>query len=384
MKTGLGWFFRTRTRRALVGLVILLVVLRIVAPFVILTQLNDKLAQFSPIYRIHIDDLSLGILRGAYRIEGLTGDLKKNNQNFLKIDMIDVSVAWRELIRGHILTDVVIDGPEFILMKDLTETAAGDPKESKKAGEKAGSTLFPVRVERLDVHNGSFEYSELKWLPPGQRLRVTSIDGRVSNLTPSEALPFALMNFHGTILDSAAIKVIGRADTLRKPLAWETDIELREFDLVKANPMLLRLLPFSFTAGKLDLYSELRSENGRLEGYAKPFLKKVRVLPRNGEYKGIKHFFFEIGGALGNVLLRNSDEKSLAAKIPFIYENGEFKLEKATTLATLFEHGFEGGIPAGIEDNLNLKEPAKGTRDYSKDPPEIKVEDLKKSTQGGS
>src|SRR4051812_14653291 len=89
--------------------VILLVVIRMLAPAFILKQVNQDLATISPIYSIHIDDLHLSLLRMFYRFTKIEGKLKKSNKQFLSIERIDVAVAWAELLKGRVFTNVEVD-----------------------------------------------------------------------------------------------------------------------------------------------------------------------------------------------------------------------------------------------------------------------------------
>ena len=340
----------------LVALLVLLICVRLVLPGIILKKLNNYLATFSPVYSLHIGDLNLSFLTMSYEFENADAFYKKDGHNFFKVESLQVSIAWRELLRARILTDVRVSGGNFTLSKALIEgskTPEAKPKE--KANEAAGK-LFPVRIALVEIHSSAFDFADFVSQAPATRWRVSEIEAKILNLNPTPHEPLTFFTAQGTLLDSAKFKVAGKAKRLEKPLAWKLDTEIHDFNLVNANPMLMHELPFTFREGKLDVYSELRSQNGLLEGYVKPFLKNVSVLPANDKYKNLRHFAYEVIGALANVILRKSDDKSVATRIAFHREpDGHLKVDTGQAISKVIQHGFEKGLSPSIEDSLDLK-----------------------------
>ena len=100
------------------AVIIVILGIRFVAPLVVLRGLNRYLADFSPIYSGHVDDLNLSLFRGAYRIQGVELRLKapgKQPDRFVYGRAIDVSLDWRELFKGRITTDIEVDRTEIVL-----------------------------------------------------------------------------------------------------------------------------------------------------------------------------------------------------------------------------------------------------------------------------
>ena len=347
--------FKSLWGRILIGIVVLLIAVRIALPIVVLKKLNDYLSGFSPVYSIHINDLRVSLLRMAYSFEDATAIYKKDKSQFFKVESIDVSIAWRELFKGRISTDIAVNGGEFVLTKALLEGSKDPKAKPKDSAKDAAGTLFPVRVSLIEIHNSAFDFADLVKLQPASRWRVSEIEGKVFNFTPTPTEPITFLTVQGTLLDSARFKAVGKLKKLDKPLAWKIDTELRQFDLVATNPILMKELPFTFTAGKLDMYSELRSQNGKFEGYVKPFMNHVTVLPKDNKYAGVKHFLFEIVGAVANVILRRSDDKVLATRVAFHEEDGKMKVDTGQAVSKAIKNGFSEPLKPGIEDSLDLK-----------------------------
>lgn len=348
-------------KKVLIGVLIALVALRVALPHIILTNLNEFLSQFSNVYEAHLDDFDLSIIRGAYRLEGVTMKLKKNGQQFAAADAVDISLSWRELLRARILTDIVIEQADVILVPEIMEITKENSKEAKADAEEAGRKLFPFRISRLDLRQSTLQLSGAFSVPEELRFRITEIGGRLSNITATEQDPIAFATLTGQLLEQGTLKAVAQFDTKAEPMRWNISIELKNFDLTKANPWLKKIGPITFGSGVLDLYSEMDSEKNRLQGYVKPFIKKPDVIGDEGDFKGLKHFGIEIGAAFAGWLFKKSETQTIATKVLFTYEAGKFQWNQSEAITSAISHGFFDKIEPGLENLYNLqKPPAKG------------------------
>lgn len=333
--------------------VFLLVVRAIMVP-VAQKELNKFLATFSPTLYFHMDDLDIHIIRGAYSFDGITGKVKGQKRDFLKIDKVDVSIAWREIFKGKIVTDIEVTGPDFSYTKELQKAIAASPKKEDQATT-AKNKLFPVRVERVDVKDGAVTLDDYPSLEKDKKFNVTNIEGRITNLTADKKFPLSFFNLKATLFGNSVVKTTGHLNTLAKPMEWDFDGEMRGFELKTANNFLKHKVPLTFTKGKLDLYAEAESTHGKIEGYVKPFMKNLDVIKTNEHFKGPKHWFIEVATALGNLILRTSDTKTVATKIPFSMDKGGVHVESGKALDEAIENGFEQKLAPGIEDKYEIK-----------------------------
>lgn len=323
----------------------LLVAIRLVMQPIIHKQLNSFLSQFSPELTFHIDDLDIHLIRGAYVFESVTGKIKESKHQFLSIEKVDTSIAWRELFKGKVVTDIEVTGLDFSYSKALKEVLAKTPK--KEDAKEAKDKLFPVDVVRLDIQNSSLKLDKFP--------AFTRIEGRVTNLLADKDNPLSFLNLKATAFGHSVIKLAGQLKTLEKPMAWSMDGELQGFDLTEANQFLKEKVPLTFTKGKLDVYAEAKSEEGIVEGYVKPFMKNVDIMKVEEHLKGAKHWFIEVIAAIGNLILRTSDKKSVATLIPFTMDKSGVHVDKGKALSKALQHGFEQKLSPGIEDRLKIE-----------------------------
>jgi hypothetical protein len=267
---------------------------------------------------------------------------------------VDVSLAWREMFKGRITTDVEIAGADTVLTSKVIEAFKSAPKKAEKDTRDAAKKLFPVRVERLDLRDSSFEFAELLSIPDSKRWKVTRLNGRISNVTPTEDVPLMFVNLNGALFDASDIKLVAQVNTIAEPVAWDADLELRKFELKEANEWMKRKLPLTFTSGTLELFAEARSIPEGVEGYIKPFLKNADIVADKERFKGFKHFGIEVSVAAANLILRTSSEKTLATKVLFEYSGGEFKINSAKAINDAIKNGFSDPIATGIDDEISL------------------------------
>ena len=357
---------------ALGGLFALLIAARIALPAYMLKKTNDFLADYSKVFVAHIDDIDISFFRMAYRFEGISVKLRQDDFEPLSVGSVDVSLAWRELLRLRILTDIEVKDARVKINPKVSQalTAAADetaakgekPADNKKAGaapeqETIQAKLFPLRIERVDVIDSYADYSPGVDTPAEKRFVMDQTQIRVSNINPNKAGGKTVASFQSRLMNNAKLKGVAQARRAPERTDWDIDAEVRDFRLVQANPFLLEALPFTFTEGNLDVFMEAKSEKGAVIGYIKPFFKNVDVIARKEKFQSVKHFFIEIGVALGNVILQKPKFKSLATKLDFTKAGpgAEFKIDTLGALSNAVEHRLDQPIAPNVEDEIVLK-----------------------------
>lgn len=330
-------------------IIAVLIVFRMILPSILLSQANKYLASFSPTYYLHMEDLDISIIRGAYRFEEVVGKLKGDEKTFLSIKSVDVSIAWREIFRGRIVTDVVTDNLDFLFLKDMSKLS--NPKDE---AVDVKETLFPVSVESVDLRRAQIVFEEYPSLDESSRLKIENINGQITNLKPTEAQQISAFNLSGSLQGSAVMSFIGELNMFVKPMLWDVDAEMKNFNLAKLNPVLIRKLPLTFTKGNLDLYAEAQNDKKMIKGYIKPFIRDIDVVANKEHFKGIKHFGIEILTALGNLILRDSDSKTVATYVDFTYDK-TFNINTSQGISKAIENGWSKKLPPGIENKYQMK-----------------------------
>lgn len=342
-------------------LIALIAVGRIMLEPVLLKKANNELAGLSDVFEFHIGDLDIRILKGAIGLSEITGKDKKTGKEFVSVADVETSIAWRELFKGRVLADVAVSGaglnfsqalvPKFkSFQKEMKEKFAKKEDEPKKDEKEKEA----VRVASLVLTNSSVTFADYPSLKPGESPHLSNIEASVKNLTPIGKAPTSSFDLTATVLDAGKLRSEGELNLLAKPMKWSVDGELLDFDLSSANRFLKKKVPMTFTKGVLDLYAEAKSEDGKIEGYVKPFAENVDMMRTNEDFKGPKHWIIELITATGNFILHAPDKKSVATRIPFEVEGKTVDVDKSQGILKAIQHGFQEKLEKGIEDKFKL------------------------------
>ncbi len=343
-------FFKQKKFYIPFAIVVFLVAFRMVLPQILLHQANKYLSEFSPTYYLHMEDLDISIIRGAYRFEKVRGNLKEDEKRFVSIDSVDVSIAWREIFKGKIVTDIVTEKVDFLFLKDMSKLSVTN---AKKDAQDVKDTLFPVKVETVDLRHARVVFEEYPSLDDASRLRIENINGRITNVTSTKEDPLSDFNMTASLQGSSEFVFIGSLNLTKKPMLWDVDVELKDFDLTTLNKVLKRNLPLTFTKGKVDLYAEAKNNDKTIRGYIKPFIKDIDVVKNDEKFVSLKHFGIEIITALGNLLLRDSDTKTVATYLDFNYD-GKFNVDTGQGISNAIENGFKKKLSPGLENKYHI------------------------------
>lgn len=333
---------------------LLLIALRVTLQPIVHKELNKFLGDFSPTVSFYIGELDLDIFRGAYTFQKVTGTMRDHRHSFLKINEIDVSLAWRELLRGKVKTDIIVNGADFSYTKEVLGALKNMTKE-KDTALSAKEKLFPVKIEKVEINDSHLTFDDYPGLSEKSKFKISAINGLIKNLTPVKENPFSDFFLTAKLPGNTTALTDGRLALLERPIEWNVDTELKGFDLAASNQFLKRKVPLTFNKGTLDLFAEARSKKGITKGYVKPFIDNLDVMKPQEDFKGPKHWLIEAATAIGNFILRAPDTKSLATKVPFSFDKSGFHVDSSEALSKVIEHGFDEKLPRGLENSYDLK-----------------------------
>ncbi|MES2527275.1 MAG: DUF748 domain-containing protein [Bdellovibrionota bacterium] len=334
------------------GVLLFLVALRIALQPFLLGFINKKLATFSPEIEGHVDGLNIGIFRGAFGVEDMTMKLKKNDKEFLQVKEADVSLAWREIFKGNLMADAMVNGVTFTFDERIPAAIKKSlPPEDKSAPKKQP----PLRISRLDWKNVDVILPTDKAYTNQGPFRLSGIEGRVTNLFADSDTPRSFFHVLGKGSGTSSFKAIGSANLLADPLEWDVDAQMQGFTLSSMNRFLLNKVPLTFTKGIFDLYSEVKSEEGKIRGYVKPFVEDLDFIRRDENFKGAKHWLIEVAGAVGNWILEAKRDRTIATKVPFSFDGKKFAIDQSAAVSNVIEHGFDQELSPGVDGNMSMQ-----------------------------
>lgn len=337
----------TSSNWPIIGLTVFffLLILRMLLPSIILRITNSRLQEASPIFAFHVDALQLKIIQGEYNLSGISGVYKDTGEPFLNIKGVSINLPWKEVFNQEFTTDLLIDRLNLVVSKKLVKE--GKEEKNRLAQESPPEEKDPLihlkNIRLLDSTVAVQDYLELKDKDQNEILDI--------NMIFSNTSPVSTFDISASVLGPAPLRVEGIAKLNKKPMEWDANLELLNFQLKKLNPAIREKFEAFIQKGNLDLYGEVISEEGKMNGYIKPFITKLKIdTPEDGfEFKGPGTI-----GILLNELLKDSEEKTLATKISFKYDK-ELEVDIISAIEKAIENKIAENIKPGIEENIGQK-----------------------------
>jgi hypothetical protein len=364
----------TRSRKWLVAVgavVVVLVAARLALPAVVKDYVNDKLATLDS-YEGRVGDIDIHLWRGAYSIDGIEIDKKGGARPvpFFKSAKLDLSVEWRSLWRGSVVSEATFLAPELNLVQSGSKQ--GSQMGSEENWNRRLEELFPFRFNTIEVVDGT-----VRFLAPGistkDAITARNVDGQVTNLTnvvESGKETFADFRITADVLDGAPAKVVGSVNAFAPSPTFDVNMEVKKVKLPKANPWLREYIKADAEAGDFELYMELAAADDKFKGYAKPILQNVDIYrsgePEKNPLKRLWEGFLDFAA---NVL-ENPEADQVAARIPFTGTIKDPETNLFATIASVLRNAFVSAFARSLEGSITLRDVKKNLQGIDPEPRE--------------
>jgi hypothetical protein len=325
-----------RTTKFFIAFVVLLVVARLLLPYFVLRYVNKQLADMGD-YTGHIEDVDIQLIRGAYQIDDLR--IRKVNgkikEPFLYIPKTDLSIEWKSLFKGKLVSEVEAYEPEL-------NFAFSDDEASSQTGAEVDWTsylkdLLPIDINRFAVINGTVNLTSLITRPRAD-ISMKNFQGEIKNIRNVEdktnKLPSPVVATGNVPGYGGALNFSANMNLFKVFPDFDYNMEFTELQLVKLNPLAREYANLDFERGTMSVYSEMAMLDGKLNGYLKPLTKGMKIFKLN-EHKGrsVGQFFTELLAQGGTAILKNQRHDQVATRIPL---NGTVDNIETATWPTVF------------------------------------------------
>lgn len=322
--------------KILISVVVLLIIIRLILPYVVLHYANKALANVKGYYG-HIDDIDLSIYRGAYIINDIylnkVDSVSKQQTPFFKSRNIDLSVEWGALFHGSIVGELTFDSPELIFTKDKTDLT--DVKKDTTDFRKLLKNFMPLKVNRFEVNDGTIRYADNTSTPKVDialkqtHILALNLKSVIDDKVELPSTVTAQANaYEGTL--SFNMKLNALADNA----TFDLNAEIKNTNLVLLNDFLKAYGNFDVHRGNFGLYTEMAAKDGKFKGYVKPIIKDLKVVgPEDRHDTFFNKVWEQIVGAAG-VIFKNQKKDQVATKVNM---EGSFKNPQTNTLDAIWE-----------------------------------------------
>jgi len=341
--------------KILISIVALLIVIRIILPYVVLHYANKTLAAMHG-YFGHVNDIDLSIYRGAYIIKDFYIDKVDSSTQqrvaFISSQAIDLSVEWKSMFHGRLVGELEFRNPIMRFTKDKAEPAAIQKDTSDF--RQVLKTFMPLKINRFEIINGEIQYID-STSTPKVNIAMTSTHVLAQNL--SSVQDTALLP--ATIIATADVYK-GKLNFKMKmnPLAdnptFDMNAELKNTNLPELNDFFKAYANFDVHAGTFGLYTEVASKDGKFIGYVKPIIKDLEVIGSEDRRDSFFNKIYEALVGTAGAILKNPKEKQVATKIPIEGEYGKTTIGTWYAIIDVLRNAFIQALYPSIDNEITI------------------------------
>ncbi|MEO6848541.1 MAG: DUF748 domain-containing protein [Chthoniobacterales bacterium] len=346
----LKWQFRL-----LIIVVVLLIALRLALPSLVKRYVNTKINEI-PEYSGRVDDIDMKLWRGAYQIQGI--HIFKNSGKvkvpFFESRKMEFSVQWRALFQGALVAKIDFYNPVINFVNGPTHDTSQVGVD--KPWNDVIKDLFPLDINRFQVHNGAIHYRDF-YSDPKVNLQIDHIEMLATNLTNSAKLSKTLVadiTFKARAYEESELEGTCKLDLWKDQPTFTLNFKMSPLKLTKLNEFVRAYAKFDFEKGTLALTSELAASDGHLTGYVKPLFDDVSVINLKEDIKSPIKLVWEglVAGTLR--LFRNQPHNRFATQIPISGDFSDPKEPILPILGNVLKNAFIHVYSSDFEHNVTL------------------------------
>lgn len=357
-------FYKKKKYQLIIAIVILLIAFRIYLPTLVKNQINKTLAAI-PGYYGQVADIDIALYRGAYVIKGmyLNKVNAKTQVKFLNFPKNDISIEWKSIFKGKIVSEIFMENPEVIyVFEDQKQTAKDADVDD---WTKALTDIIPIDINHFEIHQGKIAFVQLQ-AEPNIDLQINNFNMYADNLrnvaTSNRTLPSP---FHatGVSFGKGKLALDGNINLIKEIPDMDLTLSLKSSNVTALNDITNHYAGVDFEKGRFELYSEIAIADGYLKGYIKPLLTNTKLI---GKEDGFVETMWE--GLVGffKFLLKNQKTDTFALKIPIEGDLKNVKTSTWTTVFSIFKNGWIEGFKRESDDEITFQDAFKDANKTSK------------------
>ncbi len=326
----------------MLGMALALLAVRLALPPVLEAAINRRLEKI-PEYSGRVADIDLHLWRGAYQLSGIriektTGGIR---QPFFSARQIDFSLAWRDLLRGRIVGDFILENAELTLIN--ASTGAESQKEADGRWREALKDIFPIEITRLEISDSTVRFIDRAADPAvdiALRALVVVAEGLRNRPTDTRQDLPARIELSARTIGDGDLRMSGGWDALAERPRFNLNLELTGVNLPALNDFLLAYGNVDVSRGEFQLFLEVAAEDGRYQGYLKPFFENLDFTNVEDQNKNLGQRLWERLVSALSTLVKNKPRDQVATRVPFSGEFGEADVGMVAAVGNLLRHGF--------------------------------------------
>lgn len=347
---------RFKKRYILLFLIVCLILFRILLPTLLKNYVNKTLANI-PGYYGQVADIDIALYRGAYVIKGLY--LNKVNAKtqvpFLDFPKTDISIEWRALFKGKIVSEIIMYSPQLTYVFEDQKTTSSEGTPDVEDWTKALTDIVPIDINNFEVYDGKLGFVQLQ-TDPNIDLYMDQLRLSATNLRNVKELGQKLpspLTANAVSVGQGNFKLDGALNLFKQIPDMDLDFSLENADVTAFNELTRHYAGIDFKKGNAAIYGEIAIADGFLKGYVKPMLSDSQMISKED---GILGVIWEGFVGLFKFILKNHSNNTLATKVPLEGDLNNVEAGVWPTVIHIFENAWIQAFKGEIDDDIQFKD----------------------------
>ena len=348
-----------KKKRFIIPLVILilLIAFRLYLPTLVKNYVNKVLAEI-PGYYGQVDDINIALIRGAYVIKGmyLNKGTATSNVPFLSFPHNDISIEWKSLFHGKIVSEIIMNSPKVIYVFEDQKDEAGDADVDDWT--KALTDLVPIDINHFEVHNGTLAFVQLS-ADPDVDLQINQLEltaDNLRNVVEKERILPSPIRASGVSIGNGKVALEGYMNLMKEIPDMDLSFSLQNADVTAFNDFANYYAKLDFEKGSFSVFSEVAIADGHLVGYIKPLLTDSKLI---GEDDSFLEVLWEGFVGFFKFVLKNQGTDTLATKVPIEGDLNNLEAGVWPTVFNIFKNGWIQAFKGKVDDEINYEDALK-------------------------
>ena len=339
-----------------ITIIVLLIAFRIYLPTLVKNYMNDVLADI-PGYYGQVEDVDISLWRGAYQLNGLYLN-KKTAQSevpFLNFPETDISIEWRALLKGKIVSEIEMHNPEVIYVFEDQEKTPTEGEPDVEDWTKALTDIVPLDINNFQVYNGKLAFVQLQ-ANPNIDLFINDLRLSAKNLInvkqENKVLPSPI-TATGTSIGNGKLNLDGKINLIKEIPDMDISLSLKEADATALNDLTNFYAGLDFESGSVGVFTEIAIADGYLKGYVKPLLTNTKLI---GKEDGFLETLWEGFVGVFKFILKNQGTDTVATKVPIEGDLSQVGSKVFPTVLNIFKNAWIQAFTGNVDDNIEYKD----------------------------
>lgn len=335
-------------------ILILLIAFRLYLPTLVKNNINKVLADI-PGYYGQVEDVDISLYRGAYVINGmyLNKGTATSQVPFLSFPKSDISIEWKSLFKGKIVSEIIMTSPEVIYVFEDQKEESGDADVDDWT--KALTEIVPIDVNHFEVHDGKLAFVQLS-AEPNIDLQITKLEltaDNLRNVVEKERILPSPIRATGVSIGNGKVSLEGNMNLVKEIPDMDLGFSLEDADATALNDFTNYYAGLDFDKGTFGIYSEVAIADGHLVGYIKPLLIDTELI---GEGDGFLEVLWEGFVGFFKFVLKNQGTDTLATKVPIEGDLNNLDASTWPTVLNIFKNAWIQAFTGEVDDDINFKD----------------------------